>query len=88
MLHRSGIHVGYREIPPQTANGIRKFGDLVRRCPLPVHIVGPRAGWFSDAAGVINASAWGRMGAMKWRTCSAWRHRGVGTMQGSWEWLR
>ena len=54
-LHRSGIDVEYQEIFPQTATDtVRKLGDLVRRCPLLVHITGHQPGSVAAPAAVAD----------------------------------
>src|SRR4051812_24666433 len=55
MLLRSGINVEYQEIFSQTSSGIvRKLGDLIKDCPLVVHVVGHHAGEVADPTAVAD----------------------------------
>ena len=55
MLLRSGINVEYQEIFPQTTSDtVRKLGDLIKECPLLVHIVGHDPGSTAAPAAVAD----------------------------------
>jgi tetratricopeptide (TPR) repeat protein len=55
MLLRSGINVEHQEIFPQTSTDtVRKLGDLVRACPLLVHVVGHDGGSVANATAVAD----------------------------------